>query len=337
MISKRDHQECKQEFEAPFAHAAEASMAEAWEAEQLAGVPAEDPCLIVDTGWDHVRKGSSAVQPGMSATTGRILTFDLSRRNDPGVNSSQVLEKRNFGKMLKNPLITLMMYTQVQLCVSSRPCTAPHLHLHFHPYPHPHPYPYPYPYPLSDRNGRLSTSHRRGAPERLQCAGRRLALGQEQRHTLRSALARERSPTAPPTSGRGSLRQVGGESSALQHGERCRAERGPRRTVSLSLSTSGSSSHSALHIRSVVSIISSLDITRSSAFIKACRPCRSTSARRSSGNLSGGGSENAPASRSLDDGPAFTLASAAPLGVSSGARVVRRVSIIPPLRDIGPD
>ena len=116
VISKNDHQQCKQEFEAPFAHAAEASMAEAWEAEQLAGVPAEDACLIVDTGWDHVRKGSSAVQPGMSANTGRILTFDVSRRNDPGVNSSQVLEKRNFGKMLKNPLITLMMYMQVQLC-----------------------------------------------------------------------------------------------------------------------------------------------------------------------------------------------------------------------------
>ena len=96
-------------------------MAEAWEAEQLAGVPAEDPCLIVDTGWDHVRKGSSAVQPGMSATTGRILTFDLLRPNDPGVNSSKVLEKRNFGKVLKNPLITLMMYTQVQLCASSPP------------------------------------------------------------------------------------------------------------------------------------------------------------------------------------------------------------------------
>ena len=98
---------------------------------------------------------------------------------------------------------------------------------------------------------------------------------------------------------------------------RCRAERGPRRTAPLSLSTSGSSPHCALHSRSVVSIISSLDITRSSAFIKACRPCRSTSARRSSGNLSRGGSENASASRSLDDGPAFTLASAAPLGASS--------------------
>ena len=108
-ISARDHSACKHEFEQPFAHAVEASMAIAWEMEMN---HQKEDCLLVDTGWDHGRNGSNAVMPVMT-TSGRILDIEVARRNDPGVNSSQVMEKISFNKLLNNPLMQLMLYTQV--------------------------------------------------------------------------------------------------------------------------------------------------------------------------------------------------------------------------------
>lgn len=90
-------------------------MAQAWDAELREGVPESEGCLIVDNGWDHGRNGSTGVMPIMSATTGRIVEMELSRRNDPGANSSQSLERRNFMKFLHHPLTMMKQYADVSM------------------------------------------------------------------------------------------------------------------------------------------------------------------------------------------------------------------------------
>jgi hypothetical protein len=90
-------------------------MAKAWEAEQRAGVTERDGCLILDDGWNHGRNGSECTQPTMSATTGRLLHCEHSRRSDPDIKSSQALEKKNCRKTCNHPLIKLLEYDQVSV------------------------------------------------------------------------------------------------------------------------------------------------------------------------------------------------------------------------------
>mmetsp|Transcript_29028 Transcript_29028/g.72402 ORF Transcript_29028/g.72402 Transcript_29028/m.72402 type:complete len:692 (-) Transcript_29028:19-2094(-) len=116
ILSSRDNVSTKEECEQPLAHMAHTSMAYAWEKEmRMDGILEGDRCLLLDDGWNHGRNGSECTQPTLSARTGRLVHLEHSRRSDPGVKSSQQLERDNCRKTVSHPLLQLKIFNQVSV------------------------------------------------------------------------------------------------------------------------------------------------------------------------------------------------------------------------------
>ena len=109
VLSSRHTVETRKDCEEPLAHAAQASMAEAWDREmrERAANPSLPRAIGIDSGWDHGRDGANAVMPVMSCGSGRVLCLDIVRRSDKAVKSSVSMETHNCANVLANPLIQL--------------------------------------------------------------------------------------------------------------------------------------------------------------------------------------------------------------------------------------
>ena len=113
-ISKRNVASAKSELEPVLAHEAQASMALALERDLLLNSSEPKPCLTTDTGWDHGRNGSHATTAFLSATTGKVVHEETTRRSDHEIKSSQSMEKAGFTRgVVHSPTLRAAGYSRM--------------------------------------------------------------------------------------------------------------------------------------------------------------------------------------------------------------------------------